>query len=117
LDVLQQTVFVVLLLALVLPFLFMGKKAVRAFLKTQRTGELPPLTLKDAVTFIVCIPTSIAAGMGAWWVFTFGLEGLGRVLLLSGVGALVFTMVMLPFFYICRAISRWELKRKKQKSQ
>ena len=105
-DILQITVFAVLLVVLFLSCFFMGKKAIREFFKARKTRVVRHLTLKDAMAIALFVPTVFASDMGAWWVITVGFEGLPRVLLLSGGGALVFTIVMLPFFYVCNVIAR-----------
>jgi len=118
LDILQATVLAVLLLVLFLSFFLMGKKAISEFLKSYRTQTVRRLTLADFVIILVFMPTILASGMGAFWVIYVGLEGLPRVLLLSGGGAFVMTVVMLSIFYITNAISRREMEKKsKKKSQ
>jgi len=116
-DLFQIAVFVVLLVISFLSYFFFLKKAIKEFLKARRIQVVRRITLKDVMTLALFVPTFFASAMGAWWVISFGLEGLPRVLLLSGGGALVFIIVMLPFFYVCNAISRWEMKRKSKKQE
>ena len=98
-DILQVTVFIVLLVISFLSYFFFAKKAIKGFLKARRTRVVRRITLKNIMTLALFVPTVFASGMGAWWVITFGFEGLPRALLLSGGGALVFVIVMLPFFF------------------
>jgi hypothetical protein len=116
-DILQIAVFVVLLVILFLSYFFFLKKAIKEFLKARRTRVVRRLTLKDALSIALFFSMVFASGMGAWWVITVGFEGLPRAILLSGGGAFVFAFAIFPFFYVCNAISRWEMKRKSKKQE